>query len=298
LITLFFDLESMKAALVLLQLLVVCSYCKGADRLPNNRARRQGEMKIAQLQSIQDLNNLLDVGRQKIAESHLVFLEQAPSAAVASTSASASGSASGSAVDLSVAPPQLQPLALPSYGPSLASSPVDELADIQREQMSLRQKKVMVAQQKRIIQDSEDSATKLQQLIAVNKQIEEKNEQALAAAGTHLLDRIKAYSDSLAQEQSAGTGASGVTALAAPSVLMEQGTEHIAQQQDQSSFAQFQAEIQSTIRQQSDTIQRMQDLLTKRRHHRRRRRNSEDTDIDTDAEESFQPMNDPNLPHN
>jgi len=279
----------MRWALLLFHLLVVWTHSKETVRhatfleigaKARADAQHQEEVKLAQLQSIKDLNAILDEGRQKLAESRFV-LEQTPAAPAAAPAAPApapgsagatSGMAGLAAADL-VAPPQLQPLALPSYGPA---SQIDELADIQREQLALRQKKVMVAQQKRIIQDSEDSAAKLQQLIGVNKQIEQKNEQALGQAGQHLLDRIKSYSDRLAQEQISTTG--GGTALSAtavpPAALLEQDGSQVIQVPS-SQQAQV-SQMQQLLNQQAHTIQRLQSFMQRRRHRRRRRRSQQE----------------------
>jgi len=308
---------------VLLFHLVVWCHGKSAGSFLEVGAKERvdagGELKLQQLQGIQNLNSLLDQGREKLAASRLV-LDQPPAAAPAPSTpaASVAPAGAGAAVATTIAssptgaaslglpdltqPPQLQNLVLPSYGPSTSFGPqpqIDELADIQREQMSLRQKKVMVAQQKRIIQDSEDSEVKLQQLIAVNKQIADKNDQALAAAGQHLLDRIKSYSDRLAREESGALG-SGGTGMGPPAAtpkaqaLLDTSEEQTTNQQQtlndatlqhqqQEQFMAFQAEMQQRMQQQSETIIRIQNILERRKRHHRHDDNDNDTDNDKDA---------------
>jgi len=282
----------MKCLLVLFHLLVVWSSAKATgpnlielkarlSSLGRSEAAVQHDMQLQELQSVQDLSNLLDEGRQKLAATRLV-LEQAPAAAPAAAAkpaapaAPAAATGVDAAVDL-IQPPQLQPLALPSYGPQMQ---IDELADIQREQLALRQKKLMVSQQQRVIQESEDNAAKLQQLIAVNKQIAERNQQALAIANQHLTDRIKAYGDRLAQE-AAGTAASGAPAAGTTATAFVEAaveTTHATDASSQSAqFAQFQAEIQQRLQQQNDNIQHIEEMLLRKRRHRRTRRANANT---------------------
>jgi len=261
--------------------------------LGHNAAVVQGELQLKQLESVQDLSNLLDMGRQKLAETRLV-LDQTPAAPAAAPAAPAPAAAAAApavaaaaaATDL-IQPPQLQPLALPSYGPQMQ---IDELADIQREQLALRQKKLLVAQQKRIIQDSEDNASKLQQLISVNKQIAEKNDEALVAANQHLTDRIKAYGERLAKEAAGtpvtATPAPGATAAA---LLESQSSDDSTDSSSQAvtpstntQFLQFQTEIQQTLKTQNSNIERLEEMLVSRRRRRRLHRRAKSTPADED----------------
>jgi len=258
----------------------------GARSHSEAHAATQADLQLHQLQSVQELSNLVDQGRQKLQASRVV-LNQTPAASKAATpaaTAAATGADSTAAVDL-IQPPQLQPLALPSYGPQMQ---IDELADIQREQLSLRQKKLMVAQQKRVIQESEDNESKLQQLIDVNKQIEQKNEQALVAANQHLTDRIKAYGDRLAQESGTG-GSSGVSADDASGAALLESDESStdlkqAAEEHNSADTQMMQQMQAQIKSQNENIQRLQEMLVnrKRRHRHRRGKNSgKDDDNET-----------------
>jgi len=269
---------------MLLPLLLIASTVHASRRLrpsellqleEHNHA--QSEMKIQQLQSIQDLSNLLDEGRQKLAGARIVIrADPTPS----STPGSASGSSQTSSITLPTPPPQLEPLALPSYGGPV--SQIDELTDIQREQNSLQQKKLMVAQQKRIIEESQASSDKLQQLIAVNKQIEQKNEQALAEAGDHLLQRVKAYSDRLSEEQTQSSTSGGASGAAAPAAAASGGAALIEEQRARQKVVepssavvldpQRLSEIQQQINDQRLTIQELQSQLMRRRRRRWHRR--------------------------
>jgi len=289
---------------LLLHLLVVWSSAKSAvpsllelksklAALDRNQAVVKGELQIQQLQSVQALGSLLDEGRQKLAATRLV-LDQTPAAAPAPApaAAAATGSAdSPAAVDL-IQPPQLQPLALPNYN-GLSNGPqmqIDELADIQREQLALRQKKLVVAQQEQAIQESQDNASKLQQLIAVNKQIADRNQQALVAAQQHLTDRIKAYGDRLAKEAmgtaATSAGASGAAGTSGASLLEASEADSVSQSQSQTQtqtteFQQFQVQIQQQLKAQADNMQRLQEILLKRRHRRHRRANALQDDDDS-----------------
>jgi len=215
---------AMKSGVLLLLLLI------GSNAKPNppglietsssSHTTEQTDLKLRELQSIQDLSNLVESGRQKLAEASKILRADPPAGGAAGGATGTSG------VALDIAPPQLEPLALPSYG----QPPVlDDLTDIQREQAALKQKRLLVAQQKHIIAESEENAAKLAQLIAVNKQIAQKNEDALAISSQHLVARFKAYTDRLAaQEAAAGAsggtsgGASGAAAPAKPAALFEE----------------------------------------------------------------------------
>jgi len=236
-----------------------------------DRARdvAQGQLSFENLKSTDLLSSLVEEGGRKLAATR-VILDATPAAATP-----AAASASGMNVDL-IQPPQLQPLALPSFGPQPTS--IDELADIQREEVALRQKKLTVAQQKRIIQESEDSAAKLAQLIAVNKQISQRNDAALVAANQHLTDRIKAYGDRLAQEASA-TGSAGAAAGTTAAALIEQSGESREVQSVQ--LSRFEDQMRDQMQRQADTIQRLEDMVEKRRHRRRRRSNIQGDDNET-----------------
>jgi len=263
----------------------------------------QGELQLRNLESVADLSKLLESGRQKLAATRLV-LEQTPAAtpaASAATPAATPAAAAGAAATTTtssttgadavadlIQPPQLQPLALPSYGPTMQ---IDELADIQREQLTLRQKKLMVAQQERVIQGSEDDATKLQQLIDVNKQIAKRNEEALVLAQQHLTDRIRAYGERLASEAS-GTGgaasgsASGAAAGASGSSLIEAGSTDVQTVQTPNQ-ADLISQFQSQLKSQADTIQQLQEMIFKRRRRHRRHKNTlpDENENDSDSED-------------
>jgi len=253
----------------------------------------QGELQLRNLESVADLSKLLESGRQKLAATRLV-LEQTPAAtpaatpatpaAAAATTTSSTTTGADSVADL-IQPPQLQPLALPSYGPTMQ---IDELADIQREQLALRQKKLMVAQQERVIQGSEDDATKLQQLIDVNKQIAKRNEEALVLAQQHLTDRIRAYGERLATEAS-GTGgsgsASGAAGASGSSLIEADSTDVQTVQTPNNNQADVISQFQSQLKSQADNIQRLQEMLFKRRRRHRRYKNTLPDGNDSDSED-------------